>query len=142
MIAADVATLLTAAGLADYRPDTVGGTTYVQAMPDTDDTAELTIGVFLDAGESPPVADDFLRPYLQVRVRGSRDPQAAWAACEAIRYHLHTQPGFDAADATVRVLAIDAETAAPINLGTDARGRHEYTAGFRITATRKEKENP
>lgn len=116
-------------GLVTYRPSSVGGDLFLEALPDKPDEA-VALTVYDDGKESDSKLG-YDEPYVQVRVRGTRDPRVSRQRCAAIRAELHGLGEVTLPDGTDLILSVALQNA-PASIGTDANGRHEHVANFRM----------
>lgn len=123
-----IARHLHALGLVDYRPDSAGGSCFLDDMPPTpDDATALT----LYGGPEP----DSRLPYddlrLQVRARGGKDRRAARDRVQAVYGQLHGLGPVDLPDGTRLILCVALQSGAS-SIGRDESGRHEFVCNFRL----------
>ncbi|MFD5266755.1 minor capsid protein [Streptomyces sp. NPDC058335] len=116
-------------GLVTYRPASPDGDLFLETMPPAPDEAvALTI---YDDGREPDSKLGYDEPYVQVRVRGTKDPRISRQRCKAIRDELHGLGETTLPDGTDLILSVALQNA-PAALGIDELGRHEHVANFRM----------
>lgn len=108
----------------DYRPDQVGGDTFINLMPLDPEEAIA----FVTAGGGARF-DGYDHPHLQVRVRGYDQIKVQETAWD-IYNELAGLKSVSLSDGTWMVIC--SAIAPPYYLGQDARERHEFTTNFEV----------
>lgn len=129
-----LAKYLTSLGLATYTP-AVGGDCFPEKLPDTPDAAVMILST---GGNPTPAAATwgYDEPTVQLMVRGAPNdwatPQARalalYGELQGLRYVTLDAGGED----DVFVIKTEAAQTAPVNIGTDAKGRYRYTLNFAL----------
>ena len=104
------------------------GNIFVGSMPDSPDTAVM---VHPTGGPEASTKSGYATPTVQVMVRGTRDPRTGSDLADKVYSALHglrsqTLPG------GTWVVRSTGMQSAPISLGEDSTGRHEYSMNFRL----------
>ncbi|HEY6116475.1 MAG TPA: minor capsid protein [Candidatus Dormibacteraeota bacterium] len=120
---------LQAQGLVTYEPASASGDLFLESMPPTPDEA-VTLTIYDDGRESDSKLG-YDEPYVQVRVRGTKDPRVSRQRCTAIRDELHGLGEMTLPDGTELILSVALQNA-PASIGIDQLGRHEHVANFRM----------
>lgn len=120
-----MARLLTDLDLADYRPDEVGGDTFIENLPPDPDTA---LAVYSKAGPPADARLGYDEPGIQIVAR-SADPRVAAASLAAIYDQLHGLVNTELPDGTWLVSCLG-QASSPTPLGRDQNGRHEFSLTF------------
>lgn len=116
-------------GLADYRPDAVGGDTFLDDMPER---SGLTLAIYNRGGLPAEGGLGYDFSQIQVVVRGAdKDPRPPHGRARAIYaamadLHHHTLPG------GAFLVGCSADQSEPVRLGPDAHGRHQYALNFTL----------
>ncbi|WP_151480624.1 minor capsid protein [Streptomyces albicerus] len=114
--------------LLTYDPDGTAGDCALEHMPSgPDEVVVLT----LYGGPEPDGKLGYDEPNLQVKVRGTADPQVSRDRCKAIYDELHGLGPVTLPDGT-QLLSCFAIQARPASLGVDANGRHEHVVNYRL----------
>lgn len=119
-----IARLLDALDLVTYDPDGTGGDCFTGYMPTAPDRA---VALTLYDGTADPL-NAYDTPRLQVRVRGSENPNDSRRRCQAIYEELQGLAHTTLPDGTWLILAAARGTVAP--MGPDQAGRHEHVVNF------------
>ncbi|MCP3163333.1 minor capsid protein [Myxococcus qinghaiensis] len=138
-LAAELATVLEAAGLGLTRPPASGANLFTAPMPEVDGSVpDRAVALVVTGGAGPlPYLGlgrkAYLSPGCQVRIRSAReDFEGGQSLALAVFAALNQTP--DMSSATVR-----AEESAPVYMGTDGADRHRWginlMVGFIASAT-------
>ena len=124
MLAAELATYLTGQGLVTFKPNATGGDCFLEKLPQTPDEAVaiMSTGGFRSDGKL-----GYDSPTLQLLVRGTEDPQAGFERAVALYDALHGLHAVELIEDGTYVVGCWAQQSAPVRLGPDENGRHEYS---------------
>jgi len=135
MIARALAKWLTTVGLANYQPVAGGGDLFLEHLPDAPDAA---VQLYSTGGNplSAAATWGYDEPTVQLMVRGAPDDplspqaraQALYGALQGLRYVLLDEGGED----EVFVVVCESLQTAPVNIGTDEKGRYRYTLNLAL----------
>ena len=135
MITRALAKWLDAASLVNYQPDTDAGDCFLEHLPDTPGAAA---SIFSTGGNPLPAAASwgYDEPTVQLMVRGLPDdplgPQARalalYGALQGLRQVTLDASGED----EVFVVVCESLQTAPVNIGSDEKGRYRYTLNFAL----------
>ncbi len=127
MIAENLAKYLDNLDIVDYRPNTVGGNTFINQMPDQPD---LAVALFDYPGPAPDIKHPYDYPNVQVRVRGGLDPRPALALLDSIYDALHDLHRVEL-PGSIWLVWCRSMQSGPMPLGPDATGKRlEFTMNF------------
>jgi hypothetical protein len=117
---------------------TAGGNIFVDELPSDPDRC---VAVFSQGGEEADSALPYDAPNVQIIVRGDSSPQWALDTWAAIYSKLHALRHVTLPGGTELVYAL-VQQSAPVRLGTDQNGRHEYSMNVRAETLNPTAERP
>jgi poly(3-hydroxybutyrate) depolymerase len=133
LVEEEVAQLLDQLGHGTYRPDSDGGSIFLNLLPEAPD---LATAVALYGSSRPGDAGiGYDQPRLQLRCRGTQDPRTGAARAQALYDALVGLRSRHLPGGTWLCLCTPVQ-AGPVWLRTDEAGRHQYVVNIELLLRR------
>lgn len=129
MILTEIAKHLHGLSIVTFDESGVGGDCFVCTTPASPDSV---VGIFPTGGDQADGKLGYDNPSVQFIIRGTKDPRSAYARAMSIYNALH---GFHSASfiaGGIYVVKCVGAQSAPVFMGTDGNGRHEFSINFEL----------
>lgn len=132
MLAVELAKFLDAEGIVDFQEASVDGDCFIEKLPQDQPEGVVVCALYATGGgqESSLLGHD--SPTIQVIVRGSTVAEVAFSKAEAIIAKMHGLRGVELTSGGTYVVGCVSQQSAPVRLGQDSSGRHEYSINLRF----------
>lgn len=137
MVAVELAQYLTAQELGVYDDIGTTGNIYINMYPSDPDEI---IAIYNQQGTEADVKLPEDNTSIQIIIRGTIDPIAAFERAQTIYNCLHGFDGYFISNGTY-IIGCIGQQSGPISLGTDQSGRHEYSINFNLIVSNTNRRN-
>lgn len=129
MLLVEIAKYLDAQNIGKFDEKGVKGNMFINVVPATPD---LCISLFSTGGPIGDVKNGYDRPTVQIWLRGDKNPLTAFQKTQEVYNTLNGFSGACFIENGIYIVDCRGVQSAPIHMGTDANGRHQYSINFQF----------